>query len=276
MAASVDLGIIDVVIDGATVQVSSAILAMASPVFARMLGSGMKEGADRRVELPGKSKAEFEEFLRFLHPATARAAEVNESNVDFLVEWFNEYEIDSMQSECEAFLLALPCTVDRLLQAKRFCLHKQYARCLQAVGDDFERMDIERVAKVAPEVMVELIAPIKAAVARVRRDAAAEAQEKQRKMMRRVEREVASVPQRIYYDLPEQRIDLGGETVQIDEYARDLVAAALNGTLGRELLPAAGADVGARRAALLAGSPGSPPTTRWCCRRLGRAREKLH
>ncbi|CAK0808587.1 unnamed protein product, partial [Prorocentrum cordatum] len=89
MAASVDLGIIDVVIDGATVQVSSAILAMASPVFARMLGSGMKEGADRRVELPGKSKAEFEEFLRFLHPATARAAEVNESNVDFLVEWFN-------------------------------------------------------------------------------------------------------------------------------------------------------------------------------------------
>jgi len=233
MAASVDLGIINVFIEGETLEVSSAILAMASPVFAGMLGSGMKEWSERRIELPGKSKAEFQEFLSFLHPVMGRSAKVNESNVDFLVEWFDEYEITSMKGECENFLLTLPCSVDRLLQAKRFGLSKLYARCLQAVGDDFERMELEKVAQAAPDVMVDLIPLIKAAVVRMRRDAKAEAHEEHQRRMRRVEREVASVPNRIYYDLPEQQIDLGGETVQIDEYARDLVAAALNGTLGR-------------------------------------------
>merc|ERR1712241_1314990 len=93
-------------------------------------------------------------------------------------------------------------------------------------------MDIEKIALAAPDVMVELIPLIKAAAVRIRKDLVAEAQEEQRKRMRRVEREVASVPNRLYYDLPEQRIDLGGETVQIDEYARDLVTIALNGLLG--------------------------------------------
>lgn len=233
MAAVVDLGIIHVVVEGTAMEVSSAILAMSSPVFASMLASGMKEGAERRIELPGKCQVEFEAFLTFLHPVTGRAAKITEENVDFLLQWFDEYEVASLKEECQAFLLTLPCSVGRLLQARRFSLDRQYTRCLQAVGDDFERMEIEKVALEAPEVMVELVPLIKATIARVRREAVAEAQKEQRKRMQRVEREVASVPNRLFYDLPEQRIDLGsGETVQIDEYARDLVAASLMGILG--------------------------------------------
>merc|ERR1712137_258698 len=117
MAAVVDLGIIEVVVGGETMEVSSAILAMSSPVFAKMLGSDMKESNGRRIELPGKSKAEFSVFLSFLHPVMGRNAIITEDNVDVLVVWFDEYEIISMKNECESFLLTLPCSVDRLLQA---------------------------------------------------------------------------------------------------------------------------------------------------------------
>lgn len=274
MAAVVDLGIISITFGNESLEVSSAILTMSSPVFARMLDTKMKEGMERRIDLPGKSKTEFEAFLSFLHPVKGRTAKVTEENVDFLVEWFDQYEIISMKDECESFLLTLPYDVDRLLQAKKFGLHRQYARCLQAVAEDFEAMELEKVAKADPDVMVELVPLIKAAVARMRRDVAAEAHEDQRKRIRRIEREVASVPNRIYYDLPEQRVDLGGETVQIDEYARDLVAAALNGTLGRA--PYYGPHMEAqdpRDLASPARGGGRGASRRWwCCRRAWHAK----
>merc|ERR1712146_99554 len=50
---------------------SSVVLRLASPVFSAMFTSEMKESQSGRVTVDIGTKNEFEEFYRFLHPATS-------------------------------------------------------------------------------------------------------------------------------------------------------------------------------------------------------------
>ena len=51
-------------------EVHSVILELASPVFASMLSSAMKEGTGDSIHLPGKCKSELESFYKALQLCT--------------------------------------------------------------------------------------------------------------------------------------------------------------------------------------------------------------
>eukprot|EP00421_Protoceratium_reticulatum_P046509 CAMPEP_0168451934 /NCGR_PEP_ID=MMETSP0228-20121227/48889_1 /TAXON_ID=133427 /ORGANISM="Protoceratium reticulatum, Strain CCCM 535 (=CCMP 1889)" /LENGTH=249 /DNA_ID=CAMNT_0008466561 /DNA_START=6 /DNA_END=755 /DNA_ORIENTATION=- len=150
-------GVVQVKVEGTTCRECAGVLATASPVFERMLLSGMKEATCQTIELHKKKRSEFDAFMGFLRPGTSRAAKIDVNNVDFLLRWFDEYQVPALKDECEAFLLGLPPSIQRLLQAKQFLLKRQYKRCLEAVAMDFHTMPVEQVLEWDLEVMKELL-----------------------------------------------------------------------------------------------------------------------
>mmetsp|Transcript_26468 Transcript_26468/g.85600 ORF Transcript_26468/g.85600 Transcript_26468/m.85600 type:complete len:126 (-) Transcript_26468:44-421(-) len=117
-----------------------------------------------------------------------------------------------LKSECEEFLLTLPCSVERLLQAKQHGLQKQCARCLQEVARNFENEPIEAIVEASPDVLRQLLLVMQ----QCQRERAAKAQE--------LEAQVRNLPNRLFSSLP-----AGHTTVsRVDEMARnklqDLVA----------------------------------------------------
>merc|ERR1712039_612836 len=120
---------VKVIVEGETFWMYSQVLALSSPTFARMLESSMKEGQSKVIELPGKNKNAFEIFQRFMHPISGREVKVDKKTVDDLLPMFDEYQMDSMKKECEAVLLKMPVSADRLIQADTFGLCLQRKRC---------------------------------------------------------------------------------------------------------------------------------------------------
>eukprot|EP00747_Dinoflagellata_sp_TGD_P050130 gnl/TRDRNA2_/TRDRNA2_146583_c0_seq1.p1 gnl/TRDRNA2_/TRDRNA2_146583_c0~~gnl/TRDRNA2_/TRDRNA2_146583_c0_seq1.p1 ORF type:complete len:283 (+),score=66.63 gnl/TRDRNA2_/TRDRNA2_146583_c0_seq1:23-850(+) len=147
---------VEVIVEHEHFPMHSQVLALASPVFAAMLQSGMQEGQTKRIVLEGKSKAEFEVFCSFMSPFAGRRAQINPENVDFLLQWFDEYQALSMKDECEELLLSMPCDTKRLMQAAKFGLSKQYNRCLEAVAKNFYTMPIETLAE-CPDICRDLL-----------------------------------------------------------------------------------------------------------------------
>jgi len=158
---------IEVVVEGSAIRAHSATLARASPVFAAMLRSEMKEGSTRRITLEGKSKEEYITFLGFLQPVSGRKAWIDDKNVDFLLKWFHEYQVDPLVRECEELLLGRPVTLDALIQAKVYGLQEQYRRCLEEVASKFAELKIELLVD-HPDIMRDLIPSMKKAAARDR------------------------------------------------------------------------------------------------------------
>eukprot|EP00929_Paragymnodinium_shiwhaense_P101484 TRINITY_DN64602_c0_g1_i1.p1 TRINITY_DN64602_c0_g1~~TRINITY_DN64602_c0_g1_i1.p1 ORF type:complete len:240 (-),score=37.23 TRINITY_DN64602_c0_g1_i1:59-736(-) len=160
--ASVTGDIVQVIVDGHTYEEHAAILMVASPVFASMLESTMKEGAERTIHLKGKSRTEFESVMKFLTPGISRAQVIDEGNVDFLLVWFDEYGMDILKRECEDYLMTLACSVSRLRQAKLLGLNRQYVRCLEYVSCHFDNLPVEQLAD-EPDILKDLISPLKRA-----------------------------------------------------------------------------------------------------------------
>ena len=108
----------------------SSILSNASPVFAAMLTHDMLEKTTKQIEVH-VTKEEWTIFYNFLHPATGRLQKVHQDTVDVLLPLFDKYQLTVLVNECEELLLRMmPVTVDRLLQADKYNLEKQYRRSL--------------------------------------------------------------------------------------------------------------------------------------------------
>lgn len=157
LAAIEASGDVEVTIEGTTMNVHGVILAFASPVFAALLRSEMREGLARRVDLPGKSKAEFEMFMAFLRPCSRQ--QVDESNIDQMLPWFDEYQVAVLKERCEELLLNTPVSSQRLLQAHRYQLKRQYARCLEKLPFSSFQNDFEEIAS-SPEVLKAVLASL--------------------------------------------------------------------------------------------------------------------
>lgn len=121
-------GDVVVSVEGFEIKVHSVLLGLASPVFAALLCNPTREGIERKIELPDKSKDEFLLFMSFLRPGSGRR--VDKDNVDTLLPWFDHYAVSALKAECETVLLTLPVTVARLVEAHKMRLDKQYERCL--------------------------------------------------------------------------------------------------------------------------------------------------
>mmetsp|Transcript_26465 Transcript_26465/g.85592 ORF Transcript_26465/g.85592 Transcript_26465/m.85592 type:complete len:117 (-) Transcript_26465:44-394(-) len=108
-----------------------------------------------------------------------------------------------LKSECEEFLLTLPCSVERLLQAKQHGLQKQCARCLQEVARNFENEPIEAIVEASPDVLRQFLPVL---------------QQCQREKAKELEAQVRILPTHLFNYLP----------TRVDEMARkklqDLIA----------------------------------------------------
>jgi len=156
--------LVDVIVDNETIQEHAAVLALASPVFRRMLSGDPPPSKRRRIDLPGKTMEEFKSFMRFVRPDTARSARITSENVDHMLQWAAEFQLPALQQECEDYLLSLPVNAERLLQAHRFGLKEQYRRCVKELGaESWQQLShgplLDQCA-VVPEVARDVIAQL--------------------------------------------------------------------------------------------------------------------
>ena len=192
----------------------SAILSNASPVFAAMFTHGMLEKTTKQIEVH-VTKEEWTMFYNFLHPATGRLQKVHQDTVDVLLPLFDELQLTVLVNECEEPLLRMPVSVDRLLQAEKYNLEKQYRRSLRhfaKTGVTVEQTD--ELAK-EPKVMAGLLPLMsveksKMSVEIVRLQQAVKRKQNLEALIRRTSAAV-------YDKLPSTRND----GIQIDTWSRD-------------------------------------------------------
>lgn len=114
-----------------SVPAYSQVLMNASPVFRQMLLARMTERASGRIELPDKSKDEFEVFWGVL----VWAADVTVENCMFLSVWADEYQIEGLRSRCEDVLIQhVPVTCEALEHACTYNLSRREAQCAEAIA----------------------------------------------------------------------------------------------------------------------------------------------
>ncbi|CAE7758558.1 GAPDH [Symbiodinium sp. CCMP2456] len=147
----------DVVLDFGldSMPASSHLLCLASPVFDRMLESGMKEAQQSIIKVEVACKEEFTVFYDLLKPMAWNNDKVTEANVDSLLTISDYYQAGIIKEACEQLLLRLPPTGTRLLQAHKHGLQKQYQRCLSDLAEQSTKEDLEVLHSV-PDILLEL------------------------------------------------------------------------------------------------------------------------
>ncbi|CAE7519526.1 bath-38 [Symbiodinium sp. CCMP2456] len=131
----------------------SALLRWASPVFDGMFSSGMKEATEQVIEVKVATKEEFEIFYGLIMPGARCFTQVTPDNVHALLCISDYYQVDFVKDACEEQLLRMPVTVERLLQAHKHDLPKQYRRCIASLSLISQPQDLNALP---PDVLLEL------------------------------------------------------------------------------------------------------------------------
>ena len=121
----------DVVIefqDEEPLEVHSAILRLASPVFDSMLAGDMLEGQSKRVSAKDFKRADFEAFYRFLGPLALCEKGLTDESVAQVLPLAEYYQVGALKMLCAQHLEKGPATVELLILAKRFALDELYTR----------------------------------------------------------------------------------------------------------------------------------------------------
>ena len=147
----------DVVLDFGvdSMPANSVLLRLASPVFNRMLKSGMKEAQQSIIKVDVASKEEFTIFYELLVPMAWSTDRVTETNVDSLLAISDYYQVGMMKQACEQLLLGLPASGTRLLQAHKHGLKAQYQRCMSDLAKKSTKADLEALQSY-PDVFMEV------------------------------------------------------------------------------------------------------------------------
>lgn len=140
---------------GDTMPAVSQLLRLASPVFNRMLVSNMKEAQKSIIKVEVASKTEFKIFYDLLEPCSWSKDKISKANVDALLAISDYYQVDVVKQGCEQFLLGLPATGDRLLQAHKHGLNKQYQRCIVSIAEAGTKDDL-LILHGHPDVLLEV------------------------------------------------------------------------------------------------------------------------
>merc|ERR1712203_1306333 len=67
-----------------------------------------------------------------------------------------------LKNECEEVLMKLPCSIERLRQAKQLGLARQYKRCQECVSINLDEMPVEELAS-EPDILSDLLPHLKRA-----------------------------------------------------------------------------------------------------------------
>mmetsp|Transcript_98385 Transcript_98385/g.234222 ORF Transcript_98385/g.234222 Transcript_98385/m.234222 type:complete len:197 (+) Transcript_98385:62-652(+) len=128
----------DVLLDfgEASMRVSSVLLRLASPVFNRMLESGMKEAqlSTIKVDVAVATKTQFQVFYALLGPGAFSFDKVTKDNIDGLLSISDYYQVDFVKEACIKKLGELPVTAHRFMQAHKHGLKRQRERCLHELA----------------------------------------------------------------------------------------------------------------------------------------------
>ena len=137
---------------GSFMLASSHLLRLASPVFNRMLQSGMREARQSVIKVDVASKEEFITFYSLLGLWAWSADKVTEENVDSFLAISDYYQVDIIKQTCENLLLSLPSTGTRLLQAHKHNLKRQYQRCITDLSQKSTKEDLEVLRQSEPDI----------------------------------------------------------------------------------------------------------------------------
>ena len=141
--------------DAASMAVSSALLCLSSPVFNRMLQSGMKEAQQKSIRVDVATRQDFNMFYGLLMPGEWSPDKITQTNVDALLAISDYYQVSFIKKCCEQRLLEMPATMARLLQAHRHGLEKQCKRCIDCLAAQFSEEDLAELCKAAPALLLQ-------------------------------------------------------------------------------------------------------------------------
>jgi hypothetical protein len=121
--------------------VHSHVLILASPVFRSMLGKhGMQESTSKRIAAKGCARADFTTFYRFLSPATAHEAALDNDSAPAVLHLADYYQVPWLKTRCVRYLEKAPVTVPLTILAKKFMLGNLYKRCIDFYGKQYLKM----------------------------------------------------------------------------------------------------------------------------------------
>ena len=141
--------------DSASKTVSSALLCLSSPVFNRMLQSGMKEAVQKSIKVDVATLEDFDAFYGLLLPGEWSPHKITQANVDALLAISDYYQVSFIKKSCEQRLLKLPATMARLLQAHRHGLKTQCTRCIDSLAAQFSEEDLAKMCEAAPGLLLQ-------------------------------------------------------------------------------------------------------------------------
>ena len=135
-----------------TMPAGSQLLRLASPVFNRMLESGMKKAQQSIIKVDVASKQEFKIFYDLLTPFSWSKDKITEANVDALLTISDYYQVEIVKDGCEQLLLSLPPTCNRLFQAQKHGLKTQYERCIASMA----KKDELQILRCHPDTLMDV------------------------------------------------------------------------------------------------------------------------
>ena len=124
---------LEILVEGEVVPVFSQIIMDASPVFARMLTSGLQECEEGRVLIRDKKKAEFELFVKHID---SRAPPITGETAPTLARWADEYQVKGLKRRCEDFFMTLPPGVGALRQALDYSMVRRRDQCMAYIVNE--------------------------------------------------------------------------------------------------------------------------------------------
>ncbi|CAE7370120.1 ANK1 [Symbiodinium sp. CCMP2456] len=142
----------DVLLDfgEATMLASSVLLRLASPVFNRMLASGMK------VDVAVATKTQFQVFYALLGPGAFSFDKVTKDSIDGLLSISDYYQVDFVKEACIKKLDELPVTAHRFMQAHKHGLKRQRDRCLHELARAGEERELVLLHSANADLLLEV------------------------------------------------------------------------------------------------------------------------
>ncbi|CAK9027485.1 unnamed protein product [Durusdinium trenchii] len=143
LLANARRGLLTFKVGGEPFELPWPFLALHSPKWAQKLAEE-PEMAEQVIELEGEADS-FRAFLNFLQGAEGPTGDLRPDNFMAVLEWSEDFGVDHIRGQCEAFLLdpkgrdAIELSPDEILEiAARFNMPKLYQKAVEITGQGMQ------------------------------------------------------------------------------------------------------------------------------------------
>ncbi|CAL1151066.1 unnamed protein product [Cladocopium goreaui] len=145
-------GLLTFVVGGEPFEVPWPFLALHSPQWAEKLAEEPAV-AKQAIELQGEADS-FRAFLNYLQGAEGPTGDLNPGNFMAVLEWGEEFGVEHIRGQCEAFLLdprcreAIELSPDEVLEiAARYNMPKLYRKAVEITGQGMQYIQVPAQAR---------------------------------------------------------------------------------------------------------------------------------